>query len=317
MNLPFAKEPSGRVREDHGNLKHLLSRMLCACRDTRNLLDANELDAAAAHADSARELAVEYGRVLAGAAEHLAGKPGSILGRLAGEGLPLSRRVVEVEGNPRLDVPEALFSLQKWAERCHRLWMRESGYRVFRLRSVAASLGLAMAVAVCGLGVFRIFTHFENERLMEARSRFEVDLVRPAEPLPAQIRIGGMLGPERDGRGSWRWGTGPQTLIAFVLEKPRPVSVVLEACNPIPSQVLRIDGNGKKLVVPIPDAHAWLEKSAGVSFTFDGVKGLNVLSISYDAWNLHGAAFAPDDPAPYAVAYTRMVISTLDPERGR
>jgi len=134
------------------------------------------------------------------------------------------------------------------------------------------------------------------------------DLFNPVTISP-EISLAGMSSIEHDAKGTWRWGTGPQSGITFSLAAPRAVSVHLEFNNPLPGQEVTVWANGK-LVQRLADLprQDWMREFSEMSFSFPGVAGSNQIEIRYGVWNGHGATFSTTDATPYAIAFTRCVI---------
>lgn len=137
------------------------------------------------------------------------------------------------------------------------------------------------------------------------------DLLKPAT-LPAGTTFHGVEGIEKDGKGAWRWMTGPEA--EFEIESPEDCSGVLSLrmSNPIAHQGLCIYVNGMK----VGERHGipygkWLESSEVLDVPVALRGGGNQVRLVFDKWNHQGPeqTFAPADPRTLSAALTGLSVT--------
>jgi len=213
----------------------------------------------------------------------------------------------------RLTLPDRLQAVMSWLRQRRRAALAALGdgrRRLRRLARLAVGLVLAAGLVVGGRHAWLAYAHHLE---LAARSDFAVDLVAAPEALPLDFKAAGLLSVERDGDHVWRWGLGPQTMLAFVLYEPRRVRLTLRCNNPVPGQTITVSANGKQATWELPEARPWMAGQDDFSLTFDGVVGLNSVVIDYRRFNQSGVAFAPADPTNYAAAFTAITLATERP----
>ena len=179
----------------------------------------------------------------------------------------------------RLTLPDRLHAVLLWlGER------RRSAYAALgegRRQALRLAVGTLVLVLVCGLAAWgRALWRAREVRLAKlARSTFVADLIAAPEALPPHFKVAGLLSVERGDGHVWRWGVGPRTVVAFVLETPRTVRLTLRLSNPVPDQVLTIAANSEKSTLSLPQARPWMARQDAFSLQFPGVEGLNAIVI--------------------------------------
>jgi hypothetical protein len=213
----------------------------------------------------------------------------------------------------RLALPDRLQAVMSWLGRRRRAALAALGDGRRRLRRLAR-LAAALALAACLVaGGRHAWLAYAKRAELAARSDFAVDLVAAPEALPPDFRAAGLLSVERDGDHVWRWGLGPQTVLAFILHEPRRVRLTLQCNNPVPGQTIAVTANGRQAIWELPEARPWMAGLDDFSLTFDGVVGLNAVVVDYRRFNQSGVAFAPADPTNYAAAFTAISLATERP----
>ncbi len=122
-------------------------------------------------------------------------------------------------------------------------------------------------------------------------------------------------GPERDGKGAWRWALGPQAAIYFQSDGAKDYVLLLEAFNPIPNQTVTLEINKTPVRtyagLPVP---SWLEHSISDLLVFRSKPGLNEITLRFAGWNGHGVTFAPGDNRPLALAVVSLLLYQRPPQ---
>ncbi len=126
------------------------------------------------------------------------------------------------------------------------------------------------------------------------------------------LSLAGLGGIEQDTAGSWRWGLGPQSEVAFTLPEEAALTLDARLSNGIPDQevVVLVNGQEKARLAGLP-RQAWLAGGTDLRLAFTAKAGANSLVVRYGKWNGHGTEAPAGDASPYAVAFTRFVIEGL------
>jgi hypothetical protein len=140
------------------------------------------------------------------------------------------------------------------------------------------------------------------------REPFEAGAVLDAlEPRPSNaLDFEGLSAVEHAGGESWRWGEGPRTALAFLLQEGRPLhlDITFYASSDSQRVVERINGR---------EVAAFGPRRDGVfvaDIAFDGKPGWNTIEFLCDFWNgKDGLWFAPKDPRAMSVRWTRLRIA--------
>lgn len=297
----------------HGYLKRkmALASLLGAASELQALLDSDKLDQALSKAIELGELGITLGTMLdadCDQATHFAVKKNSnheLEARMFAQQLLNNH-----DGNIRLTIPETIAALTQWARKAVRTWAASRRLNVYRVRLFAACLVAGTLLSGIYFAVDYAANLHSRKIEMARLSQFDVDLANPHHIRPPDFKVGGLLLPESDGESHWCWGLGPKTLIAFILHEPRRVTVSGALHNPIAGQVATFNGNGTVQHFRFERSPAWPQADSEFTFIFNGVPGLNTLSIEFADWNHKNSAFAPNDPNQYAVAFQRLVVTT-------
>lgn len=306
--LKFFAPPE--LLQEYLERKNALTSLLGAASELQVLLDSDELDQAAIMAVKLGELGIMLGTMLDADRDRASqlGGMGNTNHEL--EAKMLAQRLLNHDDNIRLSMPETIAALTLWARQALRAWATAQRLNSYRMRALAVYfLGIVLLAGIYHAVDSAANLHFKNIEL-ERQSQFTIDLANPGYSLPPHFKVGGLLLPESDGAFHWCWGLGPRTLIAFVLQKPRQVTVSCAIHNPIAGQTVTFNGNGTHQSFSIERSAPWPQANSEMTFTFNGVQGLNTLSIEYADWNHKSIAFAPDDPNQYAVAFRRLELTT-------
>lgn len=297
----------------HGYLERqkALASLLGAASELQALLDSDELDQALSKAIELGELGVRLGTMLDADRDQAPLLKEKENNKHELEARMLAQRLLNhLNGNIRLTMPETIAELTLWARNAVHKWATSRRLNVFRMRLFAACLVAVTLLSGVYLAVdYAIDLH--SRKIERARlSQFDVDLASPRHIRPPHFVVGGLLFPETDGESHWCWGLGPRTLIAFVLHEPRQITVSGSLHNPIAGQVVTFNGNGTLQSLPFERSPTWPQADSVFTFTFNGVQGLNTLSIEFTDWNHKNSVFAPNDANQYAVAFQRLAITT-------
>ena len=103
--------------------------------------------------------------------------------------------------------------------------------------------------------------------------------------------------------GGIRWALGPASRVTIHTPEAQRLTLDLSFFNPIAGQRVEVQFNGAPLEVlrDLPEG-AVLERS----FTVDTVAGDNVLNLEFADWNANTRVFAPGDPRPMAVMFSKL-----------
>lgn len=308
MPFPTLSAPS-ELRQEFKELKSKLSAILKGASEVRALLDADELSRAKDMAAALGDLAIEFGSALDASSRTERHAGDAALNECERTARTFAQALCNPDDAMRLSMPETLAGLTAWSRRALQAWGKER-LNIYRRRTLTAVL---LAVA-CLAGIYAAADHvaaLHSRKIERERaSHFDVDLARPGHNLPSHFKVGGLLLPESDGSHHWCWGLGPKTLIAFVLQEPRQITVSGTLHNPIAGQIVTFNGNGTLRTYTLDRTHTWPQADFEFTFTFTGEPGLNTLSIEYGDWNHKSNSFAPNDPNQYAVAYQKLLLST-------
>ena len=119
------------------------------------------------------------------------------------------------------------------------------------------------------------------------------------------LTVTGMSSLEEISSSRWRWALGPNTHLDFKLSKSQPLELEMRFDNPILGQDIIVEVNGGT-IGKIVD----LKKDKQIEWVlkFRGVQGVNQIDFKYKYWNNHGFTFAPNDPRPMAVSFSKLAI---------
>jgi len=288
-----------------------LKSLLGLASELQALLDSDELNQALIKATELSELGITLGTML-DADPHQASlfaNTGNNKHEL--EARMLARRLLKHDGdNIRLTMPETIAALTSWARMAVNKWAASRRLNAYRIRFFSACLvAVTLLSGIYFAGDYALSLHARKIE-MARLSQFDVDLASPNHTRPSHFKVGGLLLPEREGERYWCWGLGPRTLIAFVLQEPQQITVSGALHNPIAGQVATFNGNGTLQSFPCELSRTWPQADTEFTFTFNGIQGLNTLSIEFTDWNHKNSAFAPNDPNQYAVAFQRLSLTT-------
>ncbi|WP_428563576.1 MAG: GDSL-type esterase/lipase family protein [Solidesulfovibrio sp. DCME] len=137
------------------------------------------------------------------------------------------------------------------------------------------------------------------------------DLLSP-NTLRPDLALSGLGGIEHDTIGTWRWGFGPQSTVAFTLARDTPLTLEARLTNGIPGQdvIILVNGQEKARLAGL-GRQAWLTEGTDVRLPIAAKAGANTITVRYGKWNGHGTEAPPGDASPYAVAFTRFAILGL------
>lgn len=121
------------------------------------------------------------------------------------------------------------------------------------------------------------------------------------------LNISGLSGIEMDELkiNTWRWALGPRTIINFNLKEPKLLSMLFEFDNPIQSQDVTVELNGRVLEKFTNLSQGLLVKG---NTELDVRQGINVITFRYRYWNHNQITFAPNDPRLLAIVFKKLEI---------
>ena len=129
-------------------------------------------------------------------------------------------------------------------------------------------------------------------------------LARTGATTVAAVTFGeGFSGVEASKEAHWRWASGPVAHLDVMLPKDADVALKLVVDQFVPGQRIVLCDARRDLAT-------FTDLSTGhdLRSTFRGHRGHNEITLHFDRWNGHPAAFAPRDPRLLAVSFREILV---------